>query len=170
MFSAGDKVIYGRMGACVVREIGKRNFDGVMREYYILSPVHGRDQSIYVPTDSESLTAKMKRVISGPEINALMSDIAAGEMEWPENDTVRREQFERILMQGDNTEIAGLIGCIWKHRARLTEQGKRLHQSDERMLREARDRLHGELALALDISEEDVPAYIEERVVALSEK
>lgn len=170
MFSAGEKVIYGRMGACVIREIAVRNFDGSEREYYILSPVRGRDQSIYVPTENAALTAKMKLVMSDAEISALMAEIAAGEMEWIEDDNERREAFDALLAEGCAAGLARLVGCIWRRRDWLAERSRKLHQSDERALREARERLHGELSLALDIPEEQVPAYIEGQLCILAEK
>ncbi|MNP77235.1 hypothetical protein D3C76_1746220 [compost metagenome] len=42
--------------------------------------------------------------------------------------------------------------------------GKKLRQSDERLLSSASENLHGELAIALDIPIEAVEEYIESRI------
>lgn len=170
MFLAGEKVIYGRVEACVIREVANRNFDGTLREYYVLIPVKGNGQSVYVPTDSAVLTAKMKRVMNADEIAMLMEQIANTEMPWIDNDADRRETFERIVAAGSNAEKARLIGCIWKQKDILAAKGKRLHQKDEYVFKETSNCLHGELSLALDIPEEEVPHYIETCIARIREK
>ena len=73
MYAAGDKIIYGSSGVCVVTEIFTPNFSREERgrKYYKLRPLYGTE-TIYAPVDT---TAFMRPVISRAEADALIDQL-----------------------------------------------------------------------------------------------
>ena len=76
MLKVGEKVLYGAAGACTITEICKKRFgDAEEREYYVLVPIHDSRSTLYVPLDNEKLRAKMKKLLSAEEIEALIDSM-----------------------------------------------------------------------------------------------
>ena len=72
MFQVNDMIVYGAHGVCRIAEIEERDFNGSSIEYYILKPVYDEKATIFVPVLNDRLTAKMRRVLSKDEIEALI--------------------------------------------------------------------------------------------------
>ena len=60
----------------------------------------------------------------------------------------------------DCSQLVQLIRAIYAKEKNAVEKGKHLGQVDERSMKRAKEMLHGELAVALDIPVEQVEDYI----------
>ena len=81
MFQVNDTVLYGSEGICVIQEIAERTFDRRKQEYYILQPLYGaRRSTIFVPTASEKLCARMHKLLSAEEIQEMINKVASQSM------------------------------------------------------------------------------------------
>ena len=156
MYAIGDKIIYGSSGVCVVTEICTPNFSREERgrKYYKLRPVYGTE-TIYAPVDTQTF---MRPVITKEEADALISRI-------PEIDeqvctshsiTALRQQYEEFFRAHNCEAYISLVKGIYSK----GQTGKKLGQTDQRYMKRAEDVLYGELAVALDIAPNEVPAYI----------
>lgn len=156
MYAIGDKIIYGSSGVCVVTEICTPNFSREERgrKYYKLRPVYGTE-TIYAPVDTQTF---MRPVITREEADALIARI-------PEIDeqvcashsiTALRQQYEEFFRAHDCEAYISLVKGIYSK----GQAGKKLGQTDQRYMKRAEDVLYGELAVALDIAPNEVPAYI----------
>ena len=164
MFSAGDTVSYGTGGICKIKEITEMTVGKVKKEYFVLVPVYDENSTLYVPTDNKKLLDNMRSVLSSEEINALIDSAAREPMEWIENDIDRKEYCTNVLKNGDRGELMRLIEMLYLRREELKSTKKHFHISDEKFLREAERLLHDEFSYTLNITKEDVPFYILNRI------
>ena len=76
-----------------------------------------------------------------------------------------------VRRAGTSTSSVDLIRLAKSIRAKKIEaekRQKRIGSTDEKYLRRAEELLFGELAVALEISMDDVPAFIEQRLGSLA--
>lgn len=164
MYRKNDIVMYAAQGVCTITDITRKEFNDQMMEYYVLKPVSSENALIYVPTESESLTGKMRRVLSESEIYEIIRTLPEAQSEWIENEHVRKEQYRQILSQGDRKALIRMIKALYLHKQKLKEQGKKMHVSDERFFKEAEKILYDEFALVLQIETDQVLPFIIEQL------
>lgn len=157
MFSVNDTVVYGTDGVCTVTAITTRVFAKEKAEYYVLSPIRQEGSVIYVPTASEALRRKMRRVLSAEEIHALIADIPGESCHtWIDDEAARRAAFKAVLQSGDRRELIRMIKTIYLHGQEQKANGRKLHHSDEIMMKDAEKLLYDELGYVLGIKPEEV--------------
>lgn len=155
MFCVGQKVLYGANGVCTIDEITVKHVGKVSMEYYVLKPVGSSTSTLFVPTANAALVGKIREVLTVEQINAVLNDLPANET-WIDNKLERTEHFKEIIARADSRELVQLIRTIRAHEKEQTDRGKRLHLSDERLLKEAEKMIGGEFSLVLQISPEEV--------------
>lgn len=155
MFSVGQKVLYGSNGVCSVEGVTMRRIGKDDIEYYVLKPVCSAGSTLFVPTANRALCEKIREVLSADEIRSVL-DAPASEEEWIENKALRSERFREIISRGNFTELIAMIRRIHAHAEEVSANGKRLHASDERLLREAEKMICDEISLSLSIDRSDV--------------
>lgn len=160
MFSIGDKVIYGTQGVCIIDDITVQKFLQKKCKYYVLKPAYQQEAKIFVPMENEMLTKKMRRVLSPEEIKTLIKEMPDQETIWIEDEGLRKEKYKQIIAEGDRTKLVKLIKTLYAKQKEKQENGRKLHQSDERFLKEAEKLLHNEFAAVLKIRQEDVLPFI----------
>lgn len=164
MFQAGDAIIYGTHGVCVISEIAELKLVGEKREYYVLSPVRDSNSKIYAPTDNDTVCAKMRRVLTSDEISQLISNASNNTAKWISDDTERRDFCDSVIKSGDRAELMKLIEMLYLKQKSLQSNKKHFHMADEKALREAQELLHDEFAYVLGISPDEVPGYIRQKL------
>lgn len=169
MHNINDTVLYGTEGICRITDISVRNMHGEDVEYYVLKPLGENGSTIFVPTGSETLVAKMRRVMSAEEIYALIKTMPACETEWIENENERKLRYKEILSDGDRRGLVGMIKAIYLHGEERKKAGKKLHLSDERFLKDAEKLLYEEFAHVLNIKKDEVLPFIMSEI-SVSEK
>ena len=164
MFTAGDTVLYGAHGVCRIETIEKKSFGKVQKEYFVLHPVFDPNAVIYVPTDNDNLTKKMKNVLSPEKIHEIIDALPTQEPIWIENENARREHYRDILDRADRSELARMIKTLYLYRQEQAAHGKKLHMVDERFFKDAEKLLYDEFALVLGISRAEVLPFIQKRI------
>lgn len=164
MFSVGNIVSYGMQGICEISEITEKKFKSNVIKYYVLVPVFDKSSKIFVPIENETLTSKMRRILSKDEILNIIESMPDNEIIWIENDNERKEKYKEILSGGDRTKIVKLIKTLYLHQKHQKQIGKKLHISDERLLKEAEKLLYDEFAFVLNIDRNDVLSYIIDQI------
>ncbi len=156
MFSIGDVVIYGATGVCKVTDIVTSNLTGVMREYYILRPVDTDKSIIYVPVDNDRLTSRMRVVPTSSQLREILSKVKGERLDWISDYQLRTQMFQQILSEGDIVEIIKLIRALHTYQLELSNRGKRLVKSDERIYKECAKLLCSEISLILKIEKSEI--------------
>lgn len=165
MLNIGEKVLYGAAGACTITDICTKKFgDKGEREYYVLVPVHDTRTTLYVPVDNEALQAKMKKLLSAEEIEALIASMPREEAVWINDEKARQESFKNILKSGDRRELINMTKALYRHRQKVTAMGRKLHMSDERLFKEAEKLLCDEFAVVLEMQPSEVMPFIIHRL------
>lgn len=160
MFQVNDKVSYGVYGVCTVTELTQKKFNGEWIDYYVLKPVYDNRSTVFVPVSNERLAAKMRKILTKEEIDSILRTAARQELIWEPDHNARKEKWNAILSRNDPAEIAAMLRCIYLQGQTLRACGKKMHEADEKVMREAEQMLHSEFAQALQLPIEQVTAYI----------
>ena len=110
------------------------------------------------------LLSKIKKVMSKEEIDALIDSIADRDIEWIEDNRERSENYNKILDNGDRTDIMTLIKTLYLQKQQRAAIGKKLRNSDEAVMARAEKLLYEEFALVLNIKKDEVVPYIAARL------
>ena len=162
MFSVGDKIIYGENGVCTVESIGPLSMAGAPKDklYYYLSPLIGSG-TYFAPVDSG---AYMRPVMSRAEAEALIDAIpgiapaVCNDSRFNHVDAFYKELFKQHSCEALVSIVKGL-------KSRMSDRKTKSSRAEATMKR-AKDILHGELSVALDIDVKDVEGYIASRLGA----
>ena len=150
MFSVGQNVLYGTNGVCVVEDITEKKVGKVSMEYYVLKPLASDSSTLFVPTHNEELVKRIRDILNKDSIDSILANLPdIGE--WNENKQERSDDFKSIIVDGDCVELIRMIRLIHAHSNDLAENGRHLHMSDERFLKEAEKMVSEEISLVLDV-------------------
>lgn len=164
MFQVGELIVYGGEGVCKVEAVGPIAMSGVKndRPYYTLAPLY-RMGKIYAPVDT---TVLMRPVLSRKEAEDLLRNIP--EIESPgfaeRNPRVLGAFYQEIIRSHDCSDMIVLIKTARRKAQARRARGVKPGQVDERYMKRAEDLLCGELAVALEMSRDEVSGYIEKAV------
>lgn len=165
MFRIGDKIVYGSTGVCTVEDITTVNLRGVdkNRLYYILKPLY-QDGIIRTPVDNDKVFKRP--VITRQEAEALVDMIPTVKASaYNEKNLAQlRSHYQEYLGSFDCADLIELAMSIYAKKQDAVRQQKKFGITDERYLKRAEEMLFGELAVALEISREEVPNYITQRL------
>jgi len=160
MFEIGDKIIYGENGVCTVEKIDALPMAGSSRDkmYYHLSPFVGTGV-YFTPVDSN---VYMRPVMSREEAEALIESMPGiAPAICNDNRFNHVDAFYKELFRQHSCEA--LVAIVKGLRQRMSERKTKSSRA-EATLKRAKDILHGELAVALDIDLQDVEGYIQSRI------
>ena len=169
MLETNTFVVYGANGICRVDGIREEAFNGKKQEYFVLKPINSEGATIYVPTDSEVLTGKMKKLLRADEVEILIRNMPNEETIWIDDDRLCNEAYRAILSKGDRTELVRLTKTLYRRKKELSAKGKRLRSTDEQIMRQAESLLFNELAMVLEIERNDVLDFIYKKIGGESE-
>ena len=159
MYSVGEKVIYGENGVCTVSKVAPLDASGGSDKlFYHLKPLIG--SGIYfTPVDSGAF---MRPIISRAEAEALIEAIPTIEPAICRDNRFNHvDAFYKELFRQHSCEA--LVAIVKGLYLRMNEKKTRSSRAESTMKR-AKDILHGELSIALDMDVADVEAYIRDRL------
>lgn len=162
MFEKGDLILYETAGVCRIEEISRLEFLKNDRVYYSLVPVFEKDSVIYVPVDNEKV--KMRPIMSREEAEAFIEQLPAIEGRRDIGEKEKAQVYKQILLSGNHRELAAMIKGIFEVGQVRKGKGNRLAVRDEENMKRAQKLLYGELAAALGMHPDQMPAYIGERL------
>ena len=160
----GELVVYGSTGVCRVEGIGNPDpRDRSGRQYYLLKPLY-QDGTIYTPVEGGKVP--MRPVMSAAEAEELIAQIPQLNPEVCRERTLQllSQRYQAMLHSGNSRDLLELTISVYRKRRQAEDQNRRLGMVDERFAKQAERLLFGELAVALDISPEEVPALIAARL------
>ncbi len=164
MHSVGEVVVYGVQGVCRIHELCRRKFDRVEKEYFLLRPIFDTRSVIYVPTDKPELVDQMRPVLTREEVDDLITTLSGSAYDWLEDDDDRKDFCAEVIRSGDRGALMQLISMLYSRNEALKGQKKHFHIADERSLKRAEKLLHEEFAYVLDLTPDEIPAYISARI------
>lgn len=160
MFKVNDVVVYGAQGVCQIIGTEERKIDGENKKYFVLKPKNDKGATCYVPTWNEKALSKMRKVMTKEDVDALIDLMPNKKPAWIENENERREIYKRILTSVDQAAILSMTQALFLRKKEREAEGKRLHMSDERFLKDAEQLLHNEWQYVLNVDKEGLMTYI----------
>ncbi len=152
-FKVGDRVVYPHHGAAVIERKETREAFGQKTEYLVLRVAHG-DLTLAVPADKAEEVG-MRPPISAEDVDDLL---AKKDVREPTNWSRRFKNHQEKLKSGDVYQVAEVVRNL-----ALREVTKGLSAGEKAMLVKARGVLVSELSFALNVSEEEALARLEQQ-------
>lgn len=165
-YQTGDYVSYTSSGVCRIEDIRQETPVGKeeAKTFYILKPLADPSSTIFVPTTSPVLLAKMKRLPNKEDADSMILTAKERQMPWIDDRKLRTAAFQTITKNCDLKELLDLVICIYQKQRELSSLGKKLSASDENTLRRAEGLIENELSFILDLQKDQVGAYIREKL------
>ena len=171
MYQVGDLIYYGNTGVCKVTDISPSSLPGATagQLYYTIKPLY-QECVIYAPVDSEKVF--IRPVISREEAERLIDQIPSIRAEAYHGRVISElaQHYESALRTHDCGNLIEMTMSIYAKKRTAEAQKRKFGMVDERFMKRAEELLFGELAAALDMDREKVPAYIATRVDALQQE
>ena len=153
MFEIGSYVAYKSEGVCIISDIRSENFgmpDG-SEQYYILTPIHHAQSTLFVPVKNEVLTSQMRTLLSAPQINQMAADVREQRINMPPESRARNNFFKEILARGERTELAVLALTLSEKIDEIISNGKKPGSTETTALHRAERMLYEEFAVTTNI-------------------
>lgn len=162
MYQIGDLVVYGSIGVCRVDGFSHPD-GGNAKLFYCLAPLY---QSGVIHTPVESEKVPLRPVMTAEDANALLAHLSDIQVEIYKERTIQQlaQKYQSVLQTGDPLQLLSLSLSVQQKRKQAEAQNRRLGMVDERYGRQAERLLFGELAVALDMSIDDIPQLITARL------
>jgi CarD family transcriptional regulator len=159
-FKVGDRVVYPHHGAAVIEKKEKRKTPGAEseeKEYLVLRMAHG-ELTLAVPSDNAEQVG-MRRPIAREDVEDLYQVLAKRDVREPSNWSRRFKNHQEKLKSGDVYQVAEVVRNL-----ALREADRGLSAGEKSMLTKARSVLVSELSFALDVSEDDALAQVNDQL------
>lgn len=153
-FSAGQVVVHPHHGPATITEITTRILRGVPTSYLTLQ-VHRTSLVVAVPMD-KAHEVGVRAVFGRAQIESLFEVLQAPTGQEEEQWSRRQKANHEKLLSGDLLAAAGVVRDLTR---RLDTKG--LSWGEKDMLRDAREPLLAELALSLELSDEEAAAAVD---------
>lgn len=163
-FQCGDQVVYGIHGVCRIVDIEKKIVDRKTVEYYVLRPSTQADATYYVPVHNETAVAKMRKMLTVAELNALLDSDEIHADCWITEENLRKDRYRKLITRADCAELIGMIRSLHRHKQKQLEAGKKFHICDENFLKDAQRLIASEVSQILGIEPDQVEQYIRSRL------
>jgi CarD family transcriptional regulator len=164
MFQVNDVVVYGLQGVCEIVGIDGQKVNGVIKNYFVLKPQNDKGATFYIPTWNEKAWGKMRKVMTKKDVNALIDSMPNKTPTWISNENERKEAYKKILASGDQAAIISMVQALFIHKRERETEGKRMHMSDERFMKEAEQILYNEWQYVLNVDKAGLMDYIFSRI------
>ena len=157
-FDVGDNVVYPHHGAAVIQERKMLvSPTGEKREYLILQLAYS-DLTLKVPSDNTDEVG-LREVINDEEVEEVFAVLRKKEARMPTNWSRRFKNHVDKLKSGDIYQVAEVVRNLT-----IRDKDKGLSAGEKRMLIKARQILVSELTFAINVSEEEAEARLDQEL------
>ena len=160
MYKSGECVIYSCNGVCRVLETVTQQRNGETSEYLVLEPIEQPGARYFVPTANPLAMGKLRPIMSKEQLQDLLSSDTVKEDGWISDENQRRQVYRELINGGDRAALIRMICALYRHKQTQLAAGRKFHQADENLLRDAQKLINTEFALILEISPQKVGEYI----------
>ena len=162
-FEIGDNVVYPHHGAGQVVKKEEKNILGEVREYLTIKILHN-DMTVMVPCANAG-KAGLRRVIDEETVKKVLAVLADDVSEMPKNWNRRFKHNRDKIKTGDIYELAEVVRNL-----AVREQDKGLSTGEKQMYTRAKKILASEMMYALEKTEDEAEAYLDEILLRTAEQ
>ncbi|MCH3968772.1 MAG: CarD family transcriptional regulator [Atopobiaceae bacterium] len=157
MFSVGEYIVHPGQGVCKVEAVE----DDPMAVYKLM-PVRGRNPMlISFPVSNEQ---RLRPILSAEEATALIEDYPSMGLDEfrDKSNALEEEHFKSEIKRGSCRDSVRIVKTFRHRIDEVKANNKKPPVVYERILKEARERSLSELAVALEVTPEDVEQRFEQ--------
>ncbi len=154
-FECGDQVVYPHHGAGVVMKKEMRKMFGAEREYLTIKILHN-DMTVMVPCENSG-RAGLRRIIDEEMVKKVLAVLQDDLSEMPKNWNRRFKHNRDKIKTGDIYELSEVVRNL-----AIREHEKGLSTGEKQMYTRAKKILASELMYALEKSEDESEAYLDD--------
>ncbi len=154
-FECGDHVVYPHHGAGVVLKKEMRKMFGAEREYLTIKILHN-DMTVMVPCENSGL-AGLRRIIDEEMVKKVLAVLQDDLSEMPKNWNRRFKHNRDKIKTGDIYELSEVVRNL-----AIREHEKGLSTGEKQMYTRTKKILASELMYALEKSEDESEAYLDD--------
>lgn len=164
MFKIGDYVAHYKEGVCEITAIGKLDMScsDKKKEYYTLKPLYDTGGTLYTPVTNDR--NQIRGVIAAEEARMLIEDMPSIEELWIADEKRREAFYKEALLKNECREWIAIIKTSYLRKKKRLSSGKKVINVDDKYLNIAERFLYGELAVALNMTKDEVKDYIKKNV------
>jgi CarD family transcriptional regulator len=162
-FEIGDDVVYPHHGAGQVLKKEVKKMFGEEREYLTIKILHN-DMTVMVPCENAGI-AGLRRVIDEESVKKVLAVLQDELSEMPKNWNRRFKHNRDKIKTGDIYELAEVVRNL-----AIREHDKGLSTGEKQMFTRAKKILASELMYALEKSEDDAEAYLDDLLKSSAER
>jgi CarD family transcriptional regulator len=162
-FEIGDNVVYPHHGAGQVLKKEVKKMFGEEREYLTIKILHN-DMTVMVPCENAGI-AGLRRVIDEETVQKVLTVLQDELSEMPKNWNRRFKHNRDKIKTGDIYELAEVVRNL-----AIREYDKGLSTGEKQMFTRAKKILASELMYALEKSEEEAEAYLDDLLTSSAER
>ena len=162
-FEIGDNVVYPHHGAGQVFKKELKKMFGEEREYLTIKILHN-DMTVMVPCENAGI-AGLRRVIDEETVQKVLAVLQDELSEMPKNWNRRFKHNRDKIKTGDIYELAEVVRNL-----AIREHDKGLSTGEKQMFTRAKKILASELMYALEKSEDDAEAYLDDLLKSSAER
>lgn len=170
MYKVGDLILYGGTGVCRVTGIVPKRASrtALERLYYVLTPLY-QTGTITTPVDNDRVFTRP--VISREEAMNLIDQIPNIHAEAYNNQNLQQleNHYKTELESHDCLDLLRLTMSTYRKKGEREQAKLKFGAVDRRYMERAENLLFGELAVALDITRENVQDFIHARLDVAAE-
>jgi CarD family transcriptional regulator len=163
VYEIGDHVVYPHHGAGQVVKKEDKTILGETREYLTIKILHN-DMTVMVPSCNAG-KAGLRRVIDEETVKKVLAVLTDDCSEMPKNWNRRFKHNRDKIKTGDIYELAEVVRNL-----AIREHDKGLSTGEKQMFTRAKKILASELMYALDKSEDEAEAYLDDLLTTSAER
>jgi len=160
MYQVGQKIVYGIHGVCCIVDLEEKKIDRKTICYFVLEPIDQPGSRYYVPSENQAALAKIRPLSTKEELAALLTAPLA-ENVWIVDENRRKQHYRELVSSVNLKAMIDMVRCLRLHRRQQMEQGRKFHQCDENFLRDTQKILSTEIAMVMEIPDDQVDTYLQ---------
>jgi CarD family transcriptional regulator len=162
-FEIGDNVVYPHHGAGQVLKKELKKMFGEEREYLTIKILHN-DMTVMVPCENAGI-AGLRRVIDEETVQKVLTVLQDELSDMPKNWNRRFKHNRDKIKTGDIYELAEVVRNL-----AIREYDKGLSTGEKQMFTRAKKILASELMYALEKTEDEAEAYLDDLLTSSAER
>ena len=164
VLQVGTQVVYGIHGVCTIIDVENRRVDRKKVDYFVLEPKEQPGARFYVPVHNEIAVSKLRPLLTKEELDALLASDETHQNCWVAEENLRKQKYRELINGVDRGALISMIRILIKHKDAQLSAGRKFHLCDDNFLRDAQKLLRSEFSMVLGIPQQDVAAYIEQKL------
>jgi len=157
MFKKNDYLIFQK-NVCMVNDILPKVYNN--QDYYVLVPIDDNSLSLKVPTNNKSI----RPIISKKEANRIVNSISDIPLIEVENEKNMDQEYKRLFALEEHESLVKIIKTSYSRNQKRIDEKKKISEKDNQSFIMAEKYLYNELALALNMTYDEVKEYILEKM------